>query len=258
MAHAHALQVYINVKNPTVTSVDLGPLGAITLGLFTSDGATALGSSTINRFAVGLGNSTISALSTLQAPDAMNPNSPSVRFLANYLNGVAQPLLLRGTKDSTQIQAMKEAMAAFTTTTTVPGLLACLVTAFNVKLSISEFFNNVFPTSGIIVSPFSVEWAILATDCLVSTADGTTIGYWRGDYRAKPIVVGPKARVQTDFLNVVITQKVSMEFFNTVFHALISHDATMSVSGAMTVRIGQSFEMTFDWVALKVPTSIVS
>ena len=70
--------------------------------------------------------------------------------------------------------------------------------------------------------------------------------------------MGPKARVQTDFLNVVITQKVSMEFFNTVFHALISHDATMSVSGAMTVRIGQSFEMTFDWVALKVPTSIVS
>jgi hypothetical protein len=108
------------------------------------------------------------------------------------------------------------------------------------------------------VSPFTCEWAILATNCNVSTADGTVIGLWKGDYRANPIVVPPHGKVQTPFLNVDITGKLTLEFFKVIWDALIAKDATMSVQGLLTVRIGGGFEMDLLWEALNIPTSVVS
>jgi hypothetical protein len=53
-----------------------------------------------------------------------------------------------------------------------------------------------------------------------------------------------------------ITKKFDWTFLDTVRNALL-HDAAMSVTGSLTVRIGQSFVMTMLWDAERVPTTLV-
>jgi hypothetical protein len=267
--NALRMSVLIAVDNPTNLLV---ALGSLSLEMRTGDNEVRLGTSTIGNFELTAATLPANASSSSGPPQlaitellfscafftspTSQPSSPDVMFLANFINGVSQPLLLVGSQQSTPVQLLQPAMDGFQAVTTVPGLPRSVVTEFHVKVTTGEVFGDVFPTQGVIVNPFTVDWAILATDCRVMTKAGVEIGYWKGDYRSQPIFVPASGTVTTDFLNVTITRKFDPSFIATIVDTLL-RDATMSVVGPLTVRIGAAFETTILWQALQVHTTLV-
>jgi len=261
-----ALVTSVIVTNPSSITASMG---GVMLELWSDDSlgeeySVKLGSVTVDDFALVPGENYFSGVEGVyQTP--LNSPQAGVDFLSNYMSGFNQRVLLKGAADgsSTNIDLLKEALAAFNSATELEGLKDPLV--IYAVLQFPPFWDlfNV-PTTMTIRNPFAAEIRLVGASLQLFVCNSYASSSSCASYGNQPIgtftndvidfTVGPNE------VFVAPTHKanlngISLDVLRALWDAGVGSGALVRATGNIDVQIG-GFEERLYYETTDVPACL--
>eukprot|EP01130_Rhizamoeba_saxonica_P016189 TRINITY_DN7437_c0_g1_i2.p1 TRINITY_DN7437_c0_g1~~TRINITY_DN7437_c0_g1_i2.p1 ORF type:complete len:1016 (-),score=181.67 TRINITY_DN7437_c0_g1_i2:85-2781(-) len=230
----------LQITNPSSAFLDSGWMA---LQIYFDD--KFIGNGSMPSFAIKLGKNVFHTESTI----FVDPSNEVVirKLLSNYMNGVDQQVIVKGTEDCTHIPYLKKAISLLSTVSAFPGLSERMIEYAHVEFS-SHIWEGQVYIEIYMINPFNLDMDIIGIDLDIYDQD-TKIGYIRHDLTNDPIQVPAKQKI---IAHPVILQliKIDAKLIETLWTVL-----PINTKGKVKVILDQAFTFEADYVQDNIPTS---